>query len=71
MLYFKHKKPSKNIGKSSGKKFVLMFEINSYFLREDGSKELVKEDATMDLLSFLRDEKKELIAYYLKEQIDW
>ena len=33
-----------------------MFEIRSYVLQEDGSKELVKEDGTMDLLSMLKDE---------------
>jgi len=71
MLYFKHKDSSKNIGLKTPKKFVVMFEIRSYVLREDGSKELVKEDGTMDLLSMLKDEKKELIGYFKKEQIEW
>jgi hypothetical protein len=63
MLYFKHKNNDKNIGSKTGKRFTVVFEIKSFVLREDGTKELVKEDATLDLLSFLRDEKKELIMY--------
>ena len=71
MLYFKHKNSNNNIGKATGKKFVAMFEIKSYVLREDGSKELIKEDGSMDLLSFLTDKNKELIVYHKEDQIDW
>ena len=63
MLYFEHKNDDKNIGSKTGKRFVAVFEIKSFVLREDGTKELVKEDATLDLLSFLRDEKRELTMY--------
>lgn len=58
-------------GATSGKKFVVGFEIRSHVLRQDGTKELVKEDATLDLLTFLKDEKRELIAYLSREDIDW
>ena len=71
MIFFQHKDSSKGIGKKTGKRFVAMFEIKSYVLREDGSKELVKEDGSLDLLSMLKDEKKELIAFLKEEQIEW
>lgn len=71
MIYYKHKDPSKNIGKTSGKKFVVMFDIKSYVLREDGSKELVKHDATTDLLTMMRDDGEELIHYFNETQIEW
>ena len=71
MIFFQHKDSSTGIGKKTGKRFVAMFEIKSYVLREDGSKELVKEDGSLDLLSMLKDEKKELIAFLKEEQIEW
>lgn len=43
MLYFKNKDNNKNIGKTSGKKFVVEFKIKSYVLREDGTRKLVKK----------------------------
>jgi len=71
MIYFKQKDISKNIGKKTGQKFVAMFEIKSYVLREDGSKQIIKEDGTMDLLSMMADKNKELIHYLKEEQIEW
>ena len=74
MIYFKNKDASRGVSAKTGKEFVVAFEIRSHVLREDGEMTLVKEDsegAYMDLLSFLKDDKKELIAYLKKEQIDW
>jgi hypothetical protein len=71
MIYFQNRDLKRNVGTSSGKKFVVEFEIKSYVLREDGSRELVKEDASLDLLTFLKDEKRELVAYLDKESIVW
>ena len=71
MIYFKHKEPSKNISRTSGKKFVVMFDIKSYVLREDGSKELMRDDGTVDLLSMMADKNKELIHYFNEKQIEW
>lgn len=63
MLYFKNKDNTKNVGKLSGKKFVVEFEVKSYVLREDGSRELVNVDAAMHLLTFLKDVDRELIMF--------
>ena len=71
MIYFKNKDKSKNIGTRSGKKFVAEFEIKSYVLREDGTRELVKEDGFEDLLTFLKNESGELILYRRIEDIQW
>ena len=63
-----------------------MFEIKSFVLREDATKEIIKEDGTMDLLSFVkiakedgtmnllsyvRDEYKDLICYFDEKDIKW
>jgi len=68
MLYFKNKDDNKNVGKLSGKKFVVEFEVKSYVLREDGSRELVNVDAAMHLLTFLKDVDRELIMFTCKPE---
>ena len=71
MIYFQNRDSKKNVGKTSGKRFVAAFEIKSYVLREDGSRELLKDDATIDLLTFLKDRDQELYAYMDEKSIVW
>jgi len=71
MMYFQNKNPKLNIGKTTGKKFVVAFDIKSYCMNENGELRAEKINAETDLLTFLVEGKSVLNAYFKKEDIKW